>query len=808
MSDDGDSSALVDATATFLEEKPDGERALEAVLEVDAEHETWTFDDVELDSGTFGELVSRGIVEKVDGEYQLVNREIVAAVVAGEDIGAYSSDSGPSITLPSIDLGIWGDVRALLGLAGALLLVFVMRITQYGSVMRGDDVVSPGNDPYHYRYWMEELLAESTSPTDIGLLAEMPAGAMSRRPLTHALNWWFATLLGGDQWAADMVAAWLPVVASIALGVVIYALAVVVTRDPRMGIASVVLFAIAPVHVVYTQIGFLEHRLHQYFWLGVTLLALAWLAVDFTRRREDSETQEAIRGHLESPVTWLWAVVLGVALGFSVHLWGGSPLLFIPFAAYIGLRTLLDVREGISPTLANLPVLGGLVIGTVISVWMHTSWDWRLAFVAYTPAMVLGGAIAVMALGDLWRHLEIHVGGLAALEAVVAGLGVYLLRTYRPDDWAQARARADDLFLREGYTESASLFTFDYGVIFGPVIQLGVSFYLAMAILGWVCWALYRDYEPAWLLLGVYTIILTVLAGIQIRFAAQLAIPLSVLGGVGLVYVLSTLDLVRRPMPFRSPEPVTPARADGGGDDPVITAPDVQTTAYIVGIGLLICGMSLIYAPGLAGQVSYDDPEYEAVMAIEEHANETEREFPGNYVLSHWGDNRMHNYFVNGESRGYGYARSNFDDFRLDDDPDRYHEAFGDRVGYVLVTDREAHSGTVQTHLLEGLGVGEGDGEPLEHYQLLYVDDDRSVAAFALVPGATLEVGSESGENVIVSGDIFVSGESLEYERTVTVGEDGKLEVTVSNPGTYLIDGEEVVVSEEDVAGAATLEVE
>ncbi|SEP68267.1 hypothetical protein [Natrinema salaciae] len=33
---------------TFLDDRPDGERALEAALAVDAEHETWTLDDVAL----------------------------------------------------------------------------------------------------------------------------------------------------------------------------------------------------------------------------------------------------------------------------------------------------------------------------------------------------------------------------------------------------------------------------------------------------------------------------------------------------------------------------------------------------------------------------------------------------------------------------------------------------------------------------------------------------------------------------------------------------------------------------------------
>ncbi|WP_436344530.1 MFS transporter [Natronorubrum sp. FCH18a] len=807
---DADSSALADATASFLADHDEGDQALEAVLEVDSGSETWTFDDIPLDSGTFGELVSRGIVEKVDGEYRVVDAAVVRAVMSGEAVDVDSSD-GESFDLRSaFDLGIWGDRRALAGVVGALLLVVAMRITQYRSVFRGEHVVSPGNDPYYYRYWTETLLAESTNPTDIGVLAEMPADAVGRRPLTHALNWWFATLLGGDQWAADAVAAWLPVVASVALAVVIYALAVVVTRDVRVGIASVVLFAVTPVHAVYTQVGFLEHRLHQYLWLGVTLLTLAWLAVDLTRRRETNADRDAVRDHLSSPGAWLVAVVLGVALGVSVHLWGGSSLLFVPLAAYVGLRAVVDAREGISPTLANLPVVVAIAIGTGISVWFHTNWGWHYGFVAYTPAMVLGGAVVVLALGDLWRRVDIHPGALVALETAIAGVGLYALRRFRPGDWADARTRADDLLFRENITETASLFTPDYAVIFGPLIQLGVGFYLGAAVLVWAVWLVSRQYEPAWLLLAVYASFCTLLAAIQVRFAAQLAVPLSVLGGVGFVYALSTIDLARRPVPFRrGTERPKAVAADGGSDEPSITLPDARKMGYVLGVGLLVCGFSLLYVPGLSGQITHGDAEFEAALAIDEHAAEADREYPESFVLSEWGDNRMYNYHVSGESQRYGYAMANFDDFRFGDDPDGNYSQFEDRVGYVVVTerDRDLPAESAHAQLLEELGTGGDDGEALAHYQLLSVDDDRSAAAFVVVPGATIETTAEPNETVTVSTSVSVDGESFTYERAVTVGEDGRLAVTVPYAGTYSVGDDSVDVTESAVLEGETVEV-
>ena len=57
----------------LLDERPELESALEAALAVDDEHDEWSFDDIDVDSGAFGELVSRGIVEKRSDEYAVTD---------------------------------------------------------------------------------------------------------------------------------------------------------------------------------------------------------------------------------------------------------------------------------------------------------------------------------------------------------------------------------------------------------------------------------------------------------------------------------------------------------------------------------------------------------------------------------------------------------------------------------------------------------------------------------------------------------------------------------------------------------------
>lgn len=796
MTDDVGSEAVADATTSFLEDHADGKRALEAVLEVDSELSTWTFEDVSIDSGTFGELVSRGIVRKVDEAYQLADPASVQAVVDGDPVADRASTSGSTreFSLPSI------DYRAMAGLVVALCVVAGARMTAFTSVFQRGYAISPGNDPYYFRYWLGELLAKSSGITDFGVLVDAPYGVSGVRPFSHATNWVVAELLGGSQWAAETVAIWLPIGMSVALGVLIYKLAVLLSRDVRVGLASVLVFAVTPVHATYSGLGFLDHNVHQYFWLGVTLLTLGWLAVDLQQRigRHD-DRREVVLSQLRATPTWAVAVVFGLSVAAGTHAWGGSPLLLLPLAGYLGLRVALDVRADLPPVLTILPILVGVGIGSAISVVLHLRWGWHSGFVSTTPVLVFGGGIVVVALGALWHQRELDYRGLLVGEGGVAVGGLFVFRWLRPEDWTRALSRADALFFREGATETASLFATEHAVILGPLYQFGVGFYIALGVLGWVGLLVARRYEPGWLLLGTYSGFLLVLAGIQVRFAGQLAIPFSILGGLGVVYLLSAVDLARRPAPLD--ENTFSTVSDESESKLSLSLPDRHKTVYVVGFGVLIFGVSLIFVPGFAAQTDYSGPQASALEAIDDHATAFDREYPDNFVLSEWGDNRMYNHFVSGESESYGYAQNNYIDFQSDSDPDEWYSQFDGRVGYVVVTaiGEDVPTESAQHQLLMNLGAG-GDGQQaLSHYQLLTVGEDRSAAAFVVVPGATITAAGEPGESVNVSTEVSVNTASFTYERETTVGDNGQAEVVVPYAGTYSIGSQSVEVTKTDV---------
>ncbi|WP_436344031.1 MFS transporter [Natronorubrum sp. FCH18a] len=814
MADKPDPAKVADTAVTFCKEYDNGDDALRTVLAVDAEHDSWTFDELPLDSGTFGELVSRDIVTKVDGEYRVSSRRGIQAGLEDEEISADRSVFDREFSSP-----IAFDPRAAVGLVAALGVLFAMRLWNYRSVFRGDEVVSPANDPYYYRYWTEALLAESSGVTDTSVITTLPTGAIERRPLSHSTHWFLAELLGGDQWAADTVAAWLPVVGTVLLGVVVYWLAFVATDDVRIGIASVGILALTPVHAVYTQVGFLEHRLHQYLWLGVTLLTLAWLAVDLQRRTLESTSRSAVTDHLRSPWTWLAGVAFGIALTLSMFAWGGSILMLMPVAAYVGLKVTVDVRAGHPPVLTTVPILVGLCVTGLFAAFLHFHWGWHARFTAIVSLLVVFSAVTVTGFGELWRRLEWSVGLFVGLQVIVAGVGLIAFRYVRPEDWMRLRTRADDLFFREGFAESKSLFAVDNAIIFGPLSQFGLSFYLAILVLGWACWVAYRRYEPGWLLLAVYVVFWLALAAIQGRFAAQLAVPLSVFGGMGLVWLLSWADLARDPVPFRErgvgerdggSRGARGTAADGGERRPSFVVPgDAKTLVALVWIVLLVCGMSLFFVPSMLGQTTHSDAQFEATAVIDDHAENVDREYPETFVLSEWGDNRMYNYFVNGESELYVYAQATFEEFVTGSDPDGWYEEFAENdVGYVVTTDLsdEYPETSTQAQLHDDRGAGGDEHEPLEHYQAIYLGDDAT--AFAVVPGATIASTGEPGETVVVETEVTVSGETISYERDVTVSEDGSLEVTVPYAGEYAVGDRTVDVTTAAVENGETVQVE
>lgn len=787
--------------AEFLDRKPELADSLRELLEIDEKHDNWTFSDVSLDSGTFGELVSRGIADKRGDGFQL--RDPAAVRAALGDDPAPRRVSRPALSRPPFSVRNAVDLRSIGALLGALVFLLLMRIHQFPALFREEHWLSPGNDPYFYRYWNDVLLAESTDWSSTTVVAGLPSGAATRRPFTHAANWWIASVLGGDQWAADVTAIWLPVIATLLLGVVLFFTARILTDDVRVGVATVFFLALVPIHAVYSGLGFLEHRLHQYFWLGVTLLALTWLAVDLQRRLERMDTTPAISGHLSSVRTWFAALVLAPALAFSIHAWGGSILMCIPLAAYIAGRAVLDARRNVPPALANIPLVAGIGIATLLSAFLHFRWGWHEAFTVYVPLLVLGGALGVLVLGEIVRYSDWPTPWFLIAQGIIGGLGIVIFRARYPDLWDRLLVRSEDLIAREGATETISLFD----NLFTPFLQIGLDLVLAFAVLGWAWLIVTRRYEPAWLLVSTYATVWLVFAYFQGRFAAQASVILSIFGGLGLVYLLSWVDLARTPKPFRQSEDSAP-QPDRSDTEPAIMIPqEPAALGYIALILLLFTGLSLIFVPSLAADTTYDEDQYDALLAIEGHYEETGALGHEEFVLSEWGENRMYNYFLHGEARSYGYARSNYVPVITGEDLDGSYASIEGQVGYLVISQVSASTPpeVVYSRLHGDIGPESATLPDAGHYRALYLGDRAS--AYAVVPGANITV-SGADDQLETSTAVTVDGTSHTYTRTLTDTGEETVATTVAYPGEYDVAGQRLSVTEEDVVNGSTIEVQ
>lgn len=149
-----DSERLAAETRSFLDDHPDVRPALQTVVARDRADEPWTFDEIDLDSGRFGELVSRGIAEQTGDGYQLADRAAVTAALNGERIEPDAADTatnpltGLSAVRSRLQLLSSVNWTVLLALTAVLALVGAGRSIYYSSVFRNNAVVSPANDPY------------------------------------------------------------------------------------------------------------------------------------------------------------------------------------------------------------------------------------------------------------------------------------------------------------------------------------------------------------------------------------------------------------------------------------------------------------------------------------------------------------------------------------------------------------------------------------------------------------------------------------------------------------------------------------
>ncbi|GGL68213.1 LamG-like jellyroll fold domain-containing protein [Halocalculus aciditolerans] len=760
------------AAAAFAADRDGGDDALRAVLAVDESGDAWTFDDVDIDSGTFGELVSRGIVEKEDGGYRVADRAAVRAALDGEEV-AEAEPREFGFSLPSVDRRTAG------ALSGSLLVLLAFRLFALPDVYQLGRTVLLANDPYYYRYWLFQFLQTGGSPLTV------PEGIRIGEPLYVLFLQVLTTLLGGTERAANLVLAWYPVVTALVTGVAVYLTAVRLTDDRRVGVASVLILAVTPAHAYRTAIGFSDHHPFDFFVLSLSLLAVVALTAKKTDTFDDVLRADVLP----------WAAAFGITVGFQVLAWNAGPLLLLPLAVYALLASLAAVDGDTSPLARLTPLAIGLALGSVVSLLGHYGAGWQETYMAITPLLLLAGtvAVALVAEGASRRGLGVRV---VAASVFGAGLVVFALSyVLLPEFGSEFVQQVSQLFLhtgQENIAEVRSLFSTQFGIITGPFFFFGLSLFFAIPAFAWAAWHGWNHDRPAWLVASAYAWVFFVLTIAQVRFAGELAIVGAVFGGFAFVWLANRLELAAAPGIGES-STSNPWR-DDDSEEATFTLPDARTVGSLFVVFLLIGGLCAMMTPIRTGAITHDASTVQTANAMNEYAETHNQTWPENYVFSEWSNNRVYNAFVSGQSKSYGYARANYVDFLTSTNGSEWYQTLGSRRGFVVTQPYPAVNASEDSlyyKLQEQWGVG------TKHYRAIY-GSENGKKAFETVEGATI-TGPANGSQSQLSGTITVDGQSVDVNQNVDVNH-GVYVTNISNPGTYTVNGQSVTVSEDDVA--------
>ncbi|WP_049940771.1 MULTISPECIES: STT3 domain-containing protein [Halomicrobium] len=647
-----------------------------------------------------------------------------------------------------------------LALTAALAVVALVRAHPLGSVYRGGNVVLSGNDPYYYRYWVERVLAESQSVFSLDTLAALPGGVTNGEPLLVATLWWVSELLGDGAAVVGDVMAWYPVVTAVVTAIFVYLLAVAVTGDRRVGLAAVLLFAIIPGHAMRTSLGFADHHAFDYPWLAATAYALTVLA---------SVDRDAVT----TSKTWLASALLGIVIAGQTLAWESAPLLIAAVGLAVAAVALAAVDQGESPLVPGAPILTGLTIAAGLAAAGHIFVGWHTPRVAFSPALVLGGVALALLVAEAVHRTTDDARHLLVIDAVLAPIGILTFREARPEDWEALLRGTGRITAERNIAETVGLFDPDS---LGVLLLLG--FTLVIAIPAMVAGVQRARTAPKWAVPTAYVWYFFGLATLSVRFVGELAPVLAVFAGIGFVRLAAWIDAVEALS-------VDATRAALPG----LTVPDRRTLGTLTLIFLLVGSLGIVQVPVKTGQLTVEDSTYQSAAYVANHSAQLNESYPENYVLSQWGRNRVYNYFVNGASESYSYARQTYAEFLASPNADEWYSRFDGRVGYVVLSeDVNTTGGTAYAHLTDHYGSRTADRDGLAHFQPLYVTAGGEKLTYQVVPGANLTGQVAPNETVTVQTDVTIPGASFTYERQTTADAAGHYSVRVANPGTYTIE--------------------
>ena len=754
-------------TAALLDDRPGLADDLRTLVDVDREQDAWTFDETPLDSGTFGELVSRGIAIESETGYRLADRRAVRVALG---------DAEPEQTSGSVTTGLRDrfaaaniSARVFAAVVGCLLVVVAFRVFVYPRVFRGEHVVLLGNDPYYYRYFVFSMLDSGAGILDV------PAQIATGEPLLVALLVAVTRVFGGSTGVAELVLAWYPVFAAVGSAILCYILAVTLSRDRRVGLASLLILAVLPVHGYRTALGFADHHALDFLWLGLVALAAV-------RTLPTRTTEFEWRSHLP------WAAILAAGIAAQAHSWNAAPLLFVPFVAYAVVRSAALVHSGDS-LLGDTLLVAGVGAGGLLAVAVHLVLDWQSLNIVMPPVLAAVAMAFAVGMATLTRRLEwpAWVASVLTTGSGLLTLGAVVM--IEPSFGAELGQEFSRLVGMSGsdIVETRSLFSTDYGLFAGPIFFYGTALLFALPA---GVWAFYVKFdEPRWLLTASYGLVLFVLAVTQVRFTGELSLFVAVFAGFAFVYFLDVVDIADPPQLFTDHDPRK-------ANDRAVRSFSIPERRTLVAVGLaflLVGGLGTMMTPLRTNTIVPADDTYGAAAWMEDEVQDPEWTSDQQYVFSAWSQSRLYNAFVSGDSQSYGYAQANYEQFLGSTDNQGWYERLRTRAAFIVAD--EDYTSENETEMLASRLTDWGSGT--SHYRAVWTGGSKTV--YTLVPGATIRGTTDANATVTVTHEGTVSGQPFTYERTTTAAANGTYTVRVPYAGEYDVVGTTVEVPEDAV---------
>jgi dolichyl-diphosphooligosaccharide--protein glycosyltransferase len=421
------------------------------------------------------------------------------------------------------------SLRRIVSSGAFFVVAFGVRVVSWPLVLLRDPVQPAGSDAfYHLR---RILYGVENFPR---LLSRDPylnfphGGEVIWSPvfdwLLAALAWVFVG--PGDSEGVARLLVWVPPVlgASTVAGAYWWAAR---SFSPRVAALTAGLLAVLPAHVVYSQIGAIDHH------VAVSLCALGLLAAGLRLAEAEMQGPWPQRGAL------LRALWLGLAMAAALAVWPGALLHVAIVQLLLALQVVREARReaasarslavAAAQAVACLAILP-LSVGNRWEVWGSFS---PVVLSNFQPVYLAASALGFAALSLLWQRWSFSAswpGRLAqasALLAVAAGAALLALPSLGEallDAWSWF-AKVEEF---QGLVaESAPLFSRGSGFEPGRAeLLLSRAVYLAPFAISWLGWRAKKQggSERTWGVLG-FAAALFVATLIQRRFMNSFALP-------------------------------------------------------------------------------------------------------------------------------------------------------------------------------------------------------------------------------------------------------------------------------------------